>query len=153
MYKHYLYICPVMNKTESKFCNCLYHSATAFARTMTRIAEESFAKTGLSPSHGFLVMTVNDNPGIQPKDISCQMQLTPSTVTRLIEKLEYKGLVERRSLGRATEVFPTESGKAVAKDLSLAWKGLYKKYTEKLGVEHSRDLTTRVYQANQTLEE
>ena len=47
-------------------------------------------------------------PGIQPKEISKYMQLTPSTVTRLIEKMEHKGLLTRKHVGRTTEVYPTQ---------------------------------------------
>ncbi|MBK8406230.1 MAG: MarR family transcriptional regulator [Saprospiraceae bacterium] len=63
---------------------------------------------GLSSSYAFLLMTVNNKPGIQPKEISEQMQLTASTITRLIEKMEQKKLLVRESTGRSTGVFPTD---------------------------------------------
>ena len=80
-----------MASKATKYCTCLYHSANAFARVISKMADEAFAPTGLSTSYAFLLMTVNETPGIQPKIISCHMQLTPSTVTRLIEKMEYRG--------------------------------------------------------------
>jgi len=39
------------------------------------------------------------------------MQLTPSTVTRLIEKMEHKGLLTRKPVGKFTEVYPTPTEK------------------------------------------
>ena len=136
-----------METKNSKYCTCLYHSANAFARVMTKMADEAFAPTGLSTSYAFLLMTVNDSPGIQPKTISRQMQLTPSTVTRLIEKMEYRGLLERRSVGRATEVYPTEQSLALKPKLKKAWQSLYKQYTKILGKESANVLTENIYEA------
>ncbi|WP_111684399.1 MarR family winged helix-turn-helix transcriptional regulator [Winogradskyella tangerina] len=136
-----------MEIQETKYCTCLYHSANAFARVMTKMADEAFAPTGLSTSYAFLLMTVNDSPGIQPKAISCQMQLTPSTVTRLIEKMEYRGLLERKSVGRATQVFPTEKSEALKPELKKAWQSLYKQYTSILGKETARKLTDDIHKA------
>ena len=136
-----------METKDTKYCNCLYHSANAFARVMTKMADEAFAPTGLSTSYAFLLMTVNDSPGIQPKAISRQMQLTPSTVTRLIEKMEYRGLLERKSIGRATEVFPTEKSLALKPELKKAWQRLFRQYTTILGKDAANELTDDIYKA------
>ena len=120
---------------------------------MTRIAEEKFAATGLSPSYAFLVMTVNDKPGIQPKEISEMMQLTPSTVTRLIDKMEQKGLLARKSLGKNTEVWPTENGEKLNTLIKSSWKEMYNYYVEILGEENAVTLTSEVYNAATKLEE
>ena len=84
-----------MGTEKSPYCNCLYYSANALSRLMTRMADEEFALAGVSSSYAFLLMTVNGQPGIQPKEISQKMQLTPSTVTRLVEKMEARALLER----------------------------------------------------------
>lgn len=142
-----------MTCKDSKYCTCLYYSANAFARNMTKMAEEEFAITGLAPSYAFLLMTVNEVPGIQPKDISVQMQLTPSTVTRLIEKMEAKGYLERNSIGRATEVYPTKKSLALQITLKKAWNNLYRRYTNLLGEQEARELTTSLHEATIKLEE
>ena len=60
---------------------CLYYSANALARNMTKLADEEFAVTGLSSSYAFFTYDGLFKTGIQPKEISHHMQLTPSTVT------------------------------------------------------------------------
>ncbi len=140
-----------MEKCESKYCGCLYYSSNALARLMTKMADEEFAPLGITSSYAILLNSINEKPGIHPKEISQQMQLSPSTVTRLIEKIETRGLVERKSSGRITEVFPTEAGIELQVKIVECWTSLYKKYTSKLGKENSIQLTENIKNAIQTL--
>ena len=141
-----------MEKQPSKYCTCLYHSANALSRVMTKMANEEFASAGLGASYAFLLMTVNEKQGIQPKEISQQMQLTPSTVTRLIEKMEYRGYLMRKSNGRMTEVYSTKSGMALQPTLKKAWASLYSRYSDLLGQDMGNKLTTSIFEATQKLE-
>ncbi len=141
-----------MKKCESKYCGCLYYSANALARIMTKLADEAFASTGLSSSYAFLLMTVNENPGVQPKEISQQMQLTPSTVTRLIEKMEYRGFLERKHIGRATKVYPTQKSIDLNDKIKEAWKKLYYQYSELIGKKKGDKLTVDINYAIERLE-
>jgi len=120
---------------------------------MTKMADEEFAVTRLSSSYTFLLMTVNEKPGIQPKEISDKMLLTPSTVTRLIEKMEHKGYLERKHSGRNTEVYPTAKSKKLDKKIKQAWMNLYKRYTNILGEAKSAKLTDSIYEAAMKLHE
>ena len=122
-----------MSKCKSKYCSCLYYSANALSRVMTKMADEEFAITGLSSSYAILLMTVIDEQGIQPKEISIQMQLSPSTITRLIEKMEYRGYLERKQVGRTTEVYVTQSGQDLQPRIQEAWANLHNRYSNILG--------------------
>lgn len=153
MYKQYCIIfVPEMENGNSKYCGCLYFSTNALSRLMTKMADEEFATTGLSTSYAFLLMTVNTKPGIQPKEISEQMQLTPSTITRLIEKMEQKKLLERKSTGRTTEVYPTEKSKKLDIKIKRAWKNLYKRYSDLIGEEVAKRLTVNIYDTVKKIE-
>jgi MarR family transcriptional regulator, organic hydroperoxide resistance regulator len=133
-----------MDKCYSEYCGCLYYSANALARIMTKMAEEEFANTGLAPSYAFILMSVNSKPGIQPKELSEHLQLMPSTVTRLVEKLEYKGLVERKYSGRNTEVYPTAKSLNLDPAIKTSWQNLYKRYSKLIGEEESKNLTLNI---------
>jgi MarR family transcriptional regulator, organic hydroperoxide resistance regulator len=141
-----------MEKKESKYCQCLYYSANALARIMTRVADEEFASLGITPSYAFLIMTVNSKPGIQPGEISIEMQLTPSTVTRLIEKMEHKGLLERKSNGKFTQVYTTPKGEEIIPGIKACWMNLYKRYSGVLGEEDAGRLTSMIYDAVKKLD-
>ena len=140
-----------MKEGKEKYCGCLYYSANALGRIMTKMADEAFATTGLAPSYAFMLMSVNHKPGIQPMALSDHMQLTPSTVTRLIEKLENKGLVERKSVGRATEVYPTEKSLALQPEIQGCWKSLKERYTAIIGDDMAKRLTHDAFAASQSL--
>jgi DNA-binding MarR family transcriptional regulator len=136
-----------MRKVNNQYCTCLYYSANALARKMTKMAEDTFATTGLAPSHAFLLMSINRDPGLHPKKLSEIMLLTPSTVTRLIEKLEMKRLVIREYKGKYTYILPTEKGKQKIAAIEDAWKRLNKNYTDLLGTQFSKDLTQNIFEA------
>ena len=136
-----------MTKCESKYCGCLYYSANALARVMTRMAEEEFASTGFSPSYAFVLMTVSSQPGIHPKDLSTHMQLTPSTVTRLVEKLEFRGLLKRKIAGRSTEIQLTSKGQKLIGVIEKSWGNLYERYSNQIGEEEAKELTLKMNDA------
>ena len=133
-----------MEKCDTKYCGCLYYSANALARVMTRMAEEEFASTGLTPSYAFVLMTVNSQPGIQPKELSQHMQLTPSTVTRLVEKLEARGFLERNIIGRSTEIHPTSKSLELNDKIEESWKNLYNRYSNLVGENEGKELTLKI---------
>lgn len=139
-------------KEKSKYCNCLYFTSNALARLMTKIADEEFSSSGLTTSYAFVLMTVNDKPGIQPTEISQQMMLTPSTVTRLIDKLESKRYLKREYEGKQAKVFPTEKSLVLDKKLRESWHKLFVKYSDMLGENMSIDLTSNISKAVEKLE-
>jgi len=136
---------------ESPFCNCLFFTANALGRTITRLAEESFAPTGLSPSHAFVVMAVNKTPGVTPTALAAAMQLERSTVTRLVDYLDTKGWVLRKADGRNIYLYPEKPAKAADASIRKAWQSLYKKYVHILGEEAARNLTAATYAAHAEL--
>lgn len=130
----------------------MYYSANVLARIITKFAEEEFGTIGMSPSHAFLLMTINDKPGIRPMEISEIMMLSPSTITRFIEKMENKEYVWRKTVGKFIEVYPTDKCLSVNTKLHKAWKNLYNRYTHILGESHARLLTMTIYEAAKKLE-
>lgn len=132
--------CPA----DASYAECLYYAANAFARLMAKMADEAFAPTGLGSSYAVLMVTVNNHPGICPRDISQRMQLSPSTVTRLIEKMEYRGYLRRHSTGKFTEVYPTERGTALLPVIKEAWQVLQARYEEVLGEAEAQALVQQI---------
>lgn len=150
----YLYVQMKCEPTLSTYLsNCLYFTANALARKVGRMADEAFAGTGLSPSHAFLMMLVNEQPGITQKELTQALHLAPSTVTRFVDSLQRKGFVVREVEGKLSKVSPTDAGLALKDPIAAAWKRLYHHYSDILGEEEGKRLTAVVHQANCELEE
>lgn len=114
-----------MKATESKYSKCLYFAANNLARKVEKLALESWKPVDLSPSHAYLLMMVLEEPGLQPGCLADHLQLSPSTITRLIEKLEEKQLVTRTTEGKMTLVFPSEKGTALLPSLKKCSKDFH----------------------------
>jgi len=140
-----------MTKSKSILHNCLYFTANSLARAITRMADDEFRPTGLSPSHAFLMMLVNDNPGIGQKELCEQLHLAPSTVTRFVDALVYRGFLTRRTDGKAAKVCATDAGAKLHKPIEDAWTNLHRRYARILGLENSDRLTAMIDDASRKL--
>jgi DNA-binding MarR family transcriptional regulator len=130
----------------------MYFTTNRLSRAITRLADDAFATTGLAPAHGYLVRLVIDNPGITQKELSEKLYITPSTLTRFIDKLAYKQLVERKVQGKTVLVYPTEKGMAMKESLREASKKLKASYESILGKELADSLTRMQESASELLE-
>jgi len=137
--------CPTM-------CNCLYFTSNKLNRILNKIAEEEFLKTGLSPSHALTLMNIDFQPGISQKELSEIMNIKPSTTTRFIDKLEVRGLVERKTKGKTSCLYPTQKGIDLKVEISTCWGNLYKRYSNILGQEEGVKLTEAIDEAASKLE-
>lgn len=122
--------------------NCLFFSTVKLARELSKKADEAFAKTGLSPSHAMLLHIINDKGGVQQKAIGELLHLTPSTITRLIEKLEKKGYVVKQSEGKNIFLSATHEGQAMQEVLSAAFNQLHAVYENILTPEETLTFLT-----------
>jgi MarR family transcriptional regulator, organic hydroperoxide resistance regulator len=118
----------------------MYFVTNALARKMEKLALEAWKKVDLSPSHAYLLMLVIEDPGVQPTALSQELHLMPSTITRLIEKLEEKKLLVRTSEGKLTNVYPTPKGKDLYPKLKQCLSDFYEHYAAILGKEDSAKL-------------
>lgn len=133
-----------MNTSDSRFSLCLYFSSNAFARKIEKMAQESWKAVGLSPSHGYLLMAVIDEPGIQPSLLSDHLQLKPSTITRLIEKLEDKKLVVRTTEGKITNVYPTPKAKDMYGKMQACIDNFYSAHSALLGKDDAKKMVQQM---------
>jgi DNA-binding MarR family transcriptional regulator len=133
--------------------DCLYFTANALARTISRIADQEFCATGLSPSHAFLLMLVAERPGTAQKELGEALQLAPSTVTRFVDSLVHRNLLTRQSSGRIATVSLTRNGRQLLPAIHEAWWGLHRRYSARLGKAAGEELTRAIDRAQRQLEE
>jgi MarR family transcriptional regulator, organic hydroperoxide resistance regulator len=126
-----------MKTSGSKYRHCLYFTANALARKIEKISAAIWAEVDLSPSHAYLLMAVLDEPGMQPGVLAQHLQLQPSTITRLVEKLEEKKLLVRTTEGKLTNIYPTPKAKELHPKLRDCVCRFQQQYEAILGAEES----------------
>ncbi|WP_432666642.1 MarR family transcriptional regulator [Wukongibacter baidiensis] len=138
---------------EEKLGCCLFFTANKLARIITKMGEEEFTKTGLSPNYAFLLVAVYNYPGISPKEISQKLHIAPSTITRFVDKLESKGLVTRKYEGKKSYIYLTEKGIEIQEEISKCWENLYHRYSKSIGYEEGKELTLLINDVSDKLED
>lgn len=132
---------------KNYYTDNLYYSTAAFSREINAIAESEFMDLGLTPSDAYLLMVVNEKPNVQPTEISDRILLAPSTITRMIEKLEKRHIVIRTSEGKYTFVAVTAKGKDLYDSIIAKWDRINARFVEKLGQEGMESLINTTSQA------
>ena len=137
-------IAAAAKAAANPFGKCLYFTANAVAREVTRIADEAFAPSGMCPSGALLLSLVVDRPGIGPSEAAEILHLAPSSVTRFADGLERKGFVERRAEGRQSHLHPTEAGIEAKKGVMGCWQELHERYSGAVGETKGADLASEL---------
>ncbi|WP_425445941.1 MarR family winged helix-turn-helix transcriptional regulator [Dethiothermospora halolimnae] len=117
---------------------CLYFTSNRLSRLIGKMANEEFRITGLSPTYGFLISIVNKREGITQKEIGKTLHMTPSTITRFIDKLENKGFIKRVTEGKNSLIYLTDEGKSLQVEIDKAWNNLHKRYSEIIGEDEEK---------------
>lgn len=133
--------------------NNLFFLTGALSRKLTNQADEVFATMGLSSSHALLLWRISNNLDVQPSQLANQMQLKPSTITRLVQKLERRGLVEKQSEGRAISIRCTAEGDELAEEIRQKWGQLIQQKRDKLGDRYVEVLSEMISNALETMDE
>ncbi|MVF22581.1 MarR family transcriptional regulator [Methylocaldum sp. BRCS4] len=134
--------------TTTVFERCLYFNVNALARAVNRIWDEAFKELGLSPAHAYLLRLVLASPGISHKAIASELKLEKSTITRFVDSLQEKGLVQRSKLGaednREQRVFPTDKAKSMKEALEATCDALYRRMCGNLGEAEMKALVAQL---------
>ena len=137
------------------FDRCLYFNINALTRTVNRIWEQAFAEFELSPSHAYLLRLVLTEPGLSPKQISIELKLEKSTITRFLDALQKKCLISRKksNSGDAREqgIYPTIKAENIATQLEHKGEQLYSTMGKEIGKQDLIQLVKEIRKIDNTL--
>lgn len=140
------------DSSKELLTNNLFFLSAAFSRKLSRQADDVFASIGLSSSHALLLLLIHREPEIQPGALADKISLKPSTITRLVQKLEQRELVNRESKGRATAVTCTSKGNDLTTDIENKWQELLDKKRDQLGDRYVEVLSEMISNALEKVE-
>lgn len=138
--------------SENMLSGNLFFLTGALSRKLNQQADEVLASVGLSTSHALLLLLIREEPGIQPGSLAEKMYLKPSTISRLVQKLERRKLVERESEGRTTSVACTAQGQELVQQVGERWELLLKGLREELGDRYTEVLSEMISNALETID-
>ena len=98
---------------------------------------------GLAPGQELLLMQLWDRDGCSQSDLVDRLGLDPSTVTKMLQRLERDGWVCRSPSGddrRVTIVRLTEAGRGLRCDVTRLWGELERETVRSLSDDERRDL-------------
>ena len=99
-----------MYSADQLLDQCMYFTTARLHRALDKLVADCFAASGLAPNQAFLLMTVQDRPGVTAGELAKALHLSPSTLTRFLDKLESRALVRRAKEGRSAKVEVTAKG-------------------------------------------
>ncbi|MCP4763957.1 MAG: MarR family transcriptional regulator [archaeon] len=140
-----------MQSNDNFLESCFFFNTNVLSRYLLKLAEKEFKYLNISPAHASLLLLVFDSPGISPKQLSKSLHLTPSTITRFIDSLEKKEFVIRKTQGKSAFISPGKKGIEYKKEIAVAYKKLYLKYTKILGSDTANQLSFSILTANKKI--
>jgi hypothetical protein len=136
---------------NSPYSDSLYFSSGALARQTQKLAKESWKPSGLHPSHGHLLLLILNSTFQNPGFFVNDLLLEPSTITRLMEKLEEKGLIKRFPYEHLIVARPTKKAYELMPVLEQCGKHFENRCHELLGKQRSYDLACVMNEATDRL--
>jgi DNA-binding MarR family transcriptional regulator len=109
----------MVTAAQSEVVTAWWDELEKLAKTLVRVGPDDVCCEGLTPRQTAILRTLTEREGARIGDLAAAVEISPSAMTRVVEKLEAQGLVERvRGVGddgRAAMVKITGAGREVRK--------------------------------------
>ncbi|MEM8530615.1 MAG: MarR family transcriptional regulator [Chloroflexota bacterium] len=97
------------------------------ARLHRTNAGKLLGRIDLHPGQEFILMQLWKEDGLMPSQLADRLGVQPPTVTKMLQRMEATGLIERRAYAedsRVSHVYLTEQGRATRADVEAVWDQL-----------------------------
>ncbi len=109
--------------TQSELVQSWWDELERTAKLLGQVGPDEICCAGLTPRQCAILRTLTSREGARLTDLAASSGITPSAMTRVLEKLEARGLVERvrgaQQDGRAAMVRITEQGRRTRRQLDV----------------------------------
>jgi DNA-binding MarR family transcriptional regulator len=136
---------------DSAFADSLYFAGGAFTRALEKVAADCWKPSGLTPSQGNLLLHLIDNFSSFSYFISSDLRVNPSSVSRLADQLQAKGLIDRFTENHWTYLSATRKAVELCPLLTKCEKAFSDKCAELLGEKVAKVLANSLNEATDKL--
>jgi MarR family transcriptional regulator, temperature-dependent positive regulator of motility len=129
------------------FEHCLYFNTAATARVLEREWAKAFAPFDLTPPQAFMLRYVLEHPGVLQSELASALTVSRPTATRLLDGLEEKLLLNRRTPpgdARTVEIYPTAAAVALRDGLNAASSQVTRQLKRALGTSVFDDVVAQL---------
>lgn len=105
----------------------------SFSRDVSRYFDDYFKQHNLATPYIELLLLIDERENISQKEISKELNLAPSTITRFINKLNKRGLVEKKMNGRMATIRLSKKGNELVPVLRTSYNKAMENLRKKLG--------------------
>ncbi len=122
------------------FNDCILYNAKKLERQLSKLIEEEFSNIGFHHTYAYILTVISRGEYVKTKDISQELSLDSSTVTRMVSKLEKDGLVKKGSEHSKVDISLTEKGSELMPSIALAWDRYHRRCDELLTLNGKEEL-------------
>ena len=150
----YIQTKEVMNTeaNETTLQKCLFFTANRLANVLRRIVNEEYAKTGIAAPYVYLLIVVNQYPGITISELSAKLDVAPSTCTRFVNALVQQGMLQKEQAWKTVHVSLTETGKQKTGQIDDCLRRLHERCAAVMGEAAYQKLAANMCQAADQLD-
>lgn len=144
----------ILDYIAAMFDHCIYFNTTALARQLEREWASAFEPFDLTPPQAFLLRAILDKPGLLQREYAEGMVVSRPTLTRALDGLKLKGLIERRNTqndGREQSIYPTDAALVMHNALNEASVRVGKRLKKQLGNEVFAEAVTLIREVSKAL--
>ena len=132
---------------------CIYFNLSTLNRKISKIWQDEFNLLGFSPSHGYLLAAMAKKPSATQKELSEIMELDASTITRFIDQLHSKKLIEKLSTGKGARFALTPQGFLLSKRTDELMDSLFANMQDKIGKNELSNIVDGLRQTKEIFQE
>lgn len=123
-------ICDKDKREKLPYSGCLFFAANALARSTSHLASIAYKSLGITAQSAYVLLIVVEMPGIHSTELAKKMMLTPSTITRLTDKLIKIGYLKKETQSKYCMLYPTDFALSIKPQLDECSNKLIQIYNE-----------------------
>ena len=119
---------------------------------LDRLSAEHLRSTGLSVAQFDILAQLGGGEGMTQQELADRLLVTKGNVCQLLDRMEQRGLLERRQDGRANRLFLTDMGRALREEVVPAHEATIATYFESLSSAEQRQLVALLRRLDHALD-